>query len=119
MVYVSRLIKSARLMLFCYKDITMASATGIFSPNVLNRRPVEGQQVTGLLSGQVFAWPAPKPAPSVQDALLTLVFAVLSRFVSILRRFIPSSVWNSLVRTSHVIYLGTLKSFTRCFLYLP
>ncbi|KAI0255099.1 hypothetical protein BJV78DRAFT_817573 [Lactifluus subvellereus] len=80
-----------------YKDATTASATGIFPPNFLNRKFAENQQTTGLLSGQAFAWAAPKPRPRIRDALLSLIFATLSRFISIIGRFIPSFVWSFLM----------------------
>jgi hypothetical protein len=72
---------------------------GKLSPNVLSRQPEVSQKTTGLLTG--FGVAAPKRNQTVLDQLLKLLLSTLSFFFSILRRFIPSSIWNFLVRASH------------------
>jgi hypothetical protein len=61
--------------------------------------PEVGQKTTGLLSG--FGVVAPNRSPTISDRLLKLILSILSFFFSILRRFIPSSIWAFLVCLSH------------------
>ncbi|KAH9998809.1 hypothetical protein BJV74DRAFT_823932, partial [Russula compacta] len=70
------------------------SGIGIPSPNPLNRKPEKSQRTTGLLSG--FGWATSKASPTISDKLLKRMFSILSLCFSILRRFIPSVIWNFL-----------------------
>ncbi|KAH9003075.1 hypothetical protein EDB86DRAFT_3073551 [Lactarius hatsudake] len=87
------------------------SAGGIFPTSLLNQKPTEGSQPSGLLSqatgllshtpdllsGGALDWATPKP-PIIWDASFKqLIFAILLRFLSFVRGFVPSFIWGFLL----------------------
>ncbi|KAI0303622.1 hypothetical protein B0F90DRAFT_1667056 [Multifurca ochricompacta] len=74
-------------------NTTTASATGIFSSNIFNRKASQSNETPSLIPGGALSWAAPKPSPSVWDMPLKLVFFILSKFLAIVQRFTPSFVW--------------------------
>ncbi|KAH9177403.1 hypothetical protein EDB89DRAFT_2065005 [Lactarius sanguifluus] len=87
------------------------SASGMFPTSLFNQKPTEGSQPSGLLSqatgllshtpdllsGGALDWATPKP-PILWDASFKqLIFAILLRFLSFVRGFIPSFIWGLLL----------------------
>ncbi|KAH9041737.1 hypothetical protein EDB85DRAFT_1377592 [Lactarius pseudohatsudake] len=87
------------------------SAGGMFPTSLFNQKPTEGSQPSGLLSqatgllshtpdllsGGALDWATPKP-PIVWDASFKqLIFAILLRFLSFVRGFVPSFIWGFLL----------------------
>lgn len=87
-MYVSCFPSDTPFGCFSPKFSKPASAIGNFSPNLLNETPEKSQQTTGLVS---------KGGQTVSDNLLNLILSALSLYFSILRRFVPSFIWNLLV----------------------
>ncbi|KAH8980900.1 hypothetical protein EDB92DRAFT_1953617 [Lactarius akahatsu] len=87
------------------------SASGMFPTSLLNQKPTEGSQPSGLLSqatgllshtpdllsGGALDWAMPKP-PIVWDASFKqLIFAILLLFLSFVRGFVPPFIWGFLL----------------------
>ena len=107
------------------------SAGGIFPTNIFDQKPTGGPQISGLLSqasgllshpsdilsGGAIDWATPK-APIVWDASFKqLIFALLLRFLSFWRGFIPPFALSFIVRFS--CHISTQSYISHQLLFIP